>query len=168
MESKLLNEKGFVYSETLIAITIFSIAFSACAMVGISFFANALAEFEATKLISELRFLQEHNRNSYVIKEGEFLGIEPKNSTILKMDISGGYYSIKAMSNGSVLKKYYPDKSVSFSKTQSFDGGIIFKPSGDVRTFGTVTVKANVAGKTAIRFVIIDRAGRIRMDRNAP
>ena len=160
-----LNEKGFLYLETLIMIAIIGVIFVSGATIGRNFLINTLAEYESAKLIASLRFVQEQNRNSYFIREGEFKKIEPEKSMLFLVNILDNNYTIKSTPNKISPINYMAVKNVTFGKTSTFLNGIIFYPDGNPKTFGSITIKAKIGKKSANRYVIIDRAGRIRMDR---
>jgi len=162
------NDRGYIYIETLITIVIIGIIFAASATIGRNFLLNTMAEYEATKLISTIRYVQELNRNSYIVREGEFEQIEPANSTTFRISIEDYFYQIKSSSDKFEPRKCTTIKNVTLSKNQPFNDGIRFYTDGTPKTFGTIQVKSKIGTKTASRYVIIDKAGRIRMDRNPP
>lgn len=160
-----LNNRGFLYAEVLIMIVIMGTLFVAGAIAGRNFLANSATEFEAAKLIACIRNVQELNRNSYVVREGKFKSIEPKNSTLFRVVVYDNSYYIKSTSNKFPDQNFKAVKNVTYGKTQTFNDGIRFETDGTPKTFGTVTVKADFGGERIYRFVIIDKAGRVRMDR---
>ncbi len=162
------NDRGYIYIETLITIVIVGIIFAASATIGRNFLLNTMAEYEATKLISSIRYVQELNRNSYIVREGEFEQIEPEKSTTFRVTVSDYFYQIKSTDDKFEPRTYKTIKNVTLSENQPFNGGIHFYTDGTPKTFGTIQVKLTFGKNTASRYVIIDKAGRIRMDRNPP
>lgn len=162
------NNKGYLYVETLILIVIIGIIFATSATIGRNFLLNILAEYEAVKLISTIRYVQELNRNSYIVREGEVEEIEPTNSCAFRVTVMDNFYEIKSTSNKFEPRKYKTIGNVELSKTQSFNDGIRFYTDGTPKTFGHVQIKSKFGNKTAYRYVIIDKAGRIRLDRESP
>lgn len=160
-----MNEKGYVYVEVIVVIAIIGIIFASGAIIGRNFLLNTMAEYEATKLISSIRYVQELNRNSYVVREGEFEKIEPENSTYYRVIVNEYYYEIKSGLNDFVPRKYNASKNIELLKTSSFNHGVRFYPNGDPKNIGNIRVKAKFDKKIINRYVIIDKAGRIRMDR---
>ena len=160
-----LDNRGFLYAEVLIMIAIMGTLFTVGAIAGRNFLANTIAEFEAAKLIASIRNVQELNRNSYIVREGEFKKIEPKNSTLFRVVVYDNSYYIKSSFNKFPDKYYKAVKNVTFKETSSFGEGIIFDVDGNPKRLGSVEIKAKFTEKNANRYVIIDKAGRIRMDR---
>lgn len=161
------DNRGYLYIETLIMIAIVGIIFASGAVIGRQFLANTMAEYEAIKLISSLRYVQELNRNSYFVRDEEFKKIEPGKSTLFKVAVNDYFYEIKASSNKFEPKIYYAMNNVNYWKTSTFNNGITFDISGNPKIFGSVRVKAKFGEKMFYRYVIIDKAGRIRLDRTS-
>lgn len=160
-----LDNRGFLYAEVLIMIAIMGTLFTVGAIAGRNFLANTIAEFEAAKLIASIRNVQELNRNSYIVREGEFKKIEPKNSTLFIIDIDDNSYKIKSTPLKFEIRDYTAIKNITYKATSSFGSGIIFNIDGNPKRLGSVEIKAKFTEKNANRYVIIDKAGRIRMDR---
>lgn len=160
-----LDSRGFLYAEVLILMVVMSVIFSTGAIAGRNFLLNAAADFEATKLIASLRYVQELNRNSYVVREGEFKKIEPKNSTLFIIDIDDNSYKIKSTPLKFEIRDYTAIKNITYKATSSFGSGIIFNIDGNPKRFGSIEVKSKFLKNNANRYVIIDKVGRVRMDR---
>ncbi|MBR3623949.1 MAG: hypothetical protein IKN43_11470 [Selenomonadaceae bacterium] len=172
------KSNGFMYVEALFACGIILVLFVATALLGGKIFANVAAEYEAVKLVSDLRYVQEINRNSYFPRDGVFDSIKPKNNTYFAVKFYRNRYEIeptapgthktiihRAMSNVAYTPKSNVSENVS---TSIFKSGVLFLRSGDVRQVGHILIESSFAGAKAKRYVIIDKSGRVRMDRNPP
>ena len=167
-----VKNDGFLYVEALFAIGIMLAVFTAAAVFGSKVFVNAAVEYEAAKLIGDLRYVQEISRSSLYPRDKIFNSIKPKKS---------GHFTVKVYKNKYVIShsvmgvyKETTHRAVlntTYSPTTNFSGlygGIYFLRNGDVKTIGTVRIESKFAGVKAKRYVIIDKSGRIRMDRTPP
>lgn len=159
------NNDGFLYVEALFACGIIMTLFTATAFFGSKIFANVTAEYEAVKLVSDLRYVQELNRNSFYPRDGVFDSIKPKNNTYVVVKFNGNGYNIKSTVKSTT---YRAIANVVYVPTASLSGGVLFLSNGDVQKIGNIVIESKFAGAVARRYVIIDKSGRVRMDRNPP
>ncbi|MBR3723706.1 MAG: hypothetical protein IKN12_13245 [Selenomonadaceae bacterium] len=163
------ENSGFLYIEALFVCGIILILFAATAFFGSKIFVNIAAEYEAVKLVGDLRYAQEINRNSFYPRDGVFDSIKPHQNSYFVVKFYGNKYKIEPIAKDTHKEIVHQAiTNVVYVPTSSLYRGVHFLISGDVRQIGNITVESKFAGAKARRYVIIDKSGRVRMDRNPP
>ncbi len=161
------GEDGFSSLELLIAVGIALLMMMGAATVGRKFLLEAVVERETACLVSDLRWAQQHNRTaSYHC--AHFSSARPSSVDDYRVRVRSSGYEVSGYGfNGFRGWEHVCPTSV-FLSPPVRTGTVFFQEGGDARNPMTIMVYSALGRASASRYVIIDAAGRIRVDRRPP
>jgi len=161
------EEAGFSCLELLIATGIALLVMMSAATVGRKFLLEAVVEYETACLVSDLRWAQQHNRTA-AYHCAHFSGARPASVDDYRVRIGYTGYEVSGYGLNGFHGWEHVCHSLAFLSPPVRTGTAFFQEGGDARTPMTIKVYSLLGGAEARRYVIIDAAGRIRVDRSPP
>ncbi|MBQ1509415.1 MAG: hypothetical protein IIZ54_00770 [Selenomonadaceae bacterium] len=161
------SEEGFSCMEVLVVIAAVLLVIGSVATVGEKLLLEAVVEYETACLASDLRWAQQHNRTA-----SGWFGRFPDNRPATTDD-----YWVKFRYRDYEVRGYGYQKFKGWThvcQPMVFLGspinieGARFKEGGNAKNVMTIHVYSKMGTQRADRYVIIDAAGRIRVDRKPP
>ena len=159
------NERGFLYLEAVFVICAIFVFLGTVAMVGRNYIEEALLEYEAISLAKDIRLLQEEQRtNSF--HGFNFEEERRKNKYFHVLRIHADRYEL--------LDDSYQTRAVHtclplISLVEVFGKNDIgFLIDGTPWNPRTIELRTKLSAEPRSRYVIIDQAGRVRIDRVRP
>ena len=161
-----LDERGVSLLETLFTVSILSILISAAVLHGSSMYRNAILEYETQMIVSDLKLLQAISRTA-TYDQTDFPQKE-KPPMVPSMEFYSDSYRIRPIILGGKTIRSHdvaPNIGMSLTNTEY----ISFQTNGDTRfrRMGNIHLFCRGRGKFA-RKIVIDTAGRIRIERYSP
>ena len=161
-----LDVRGIALLNVLIALAIVSTLLAAAVPAALSFYAQAAVEYEAIRLIGELRHIQAVSRMTATplsLFEGQIAW-----ERVPRLRIHAGGYTVSHPYNG-VVYAHTPLPLVSFKQETQKNMPIVFDRNGGVgEASHNMTIRVYAVGcEDAVLRVVIDGAARIRLDRRA-
>lgn len=161
------SEDGFSCLELLVIVWILLLLMAVAVPTGKKIFMEAAVDYEIAHFMGDMRWVQERGRSMIYRGNEHFPDSKPKNS---------GSYFIMMWSDGSRYKVIGSGRK---GWTHTPVSGIAAVPSGNRETLrfeanGNTSTMTSIfvryrSGKERLgRYIIIDRAGRIRVDRRPP
>lgn len=161
------GEEGFSSLELLIVAGIAFLLMMSAATVGRKFLLEAIVEYETACLVSDLRWAQQHNRTA-AYHCAHFSAARPVSADDYRVRVRTGGYEVSGYGFNSFHGWEHACHSSVFLSPPIRTGTVFFQEGGDARTPMTIMVYSALGGIGASRYVIIDAAGRIRVDRSPP
>ena len=158
-----LGERGISFIETILAVSVLAILGSAAMFHGSSIYRNALVNYEASVLASDMKLIQQMSRTA-TYDSGNFPSMEKSPKHVELVMYSGCYYMRRSGAYGKTFRKHFFPSDI--GATPTLIEYLSFYPNGNsrARRIGNVLVYYRGRG-TVSRKVIVDAAGRIRIDR---
>ena len=162
---------GFIELETVLVVFLLMIIAGAAAPKGYNIIARAALDYEATHLAAELRDMFQKQRTAYWTKN-YFSTVEPGYIDDFNLIPEYNGYRIENRF-GITVKRHYAYPGVHLRFRASGKSKISVNPHGYTSDNNTVTIYVGDGYKAGAkswkrRYVIVDRAGRVRIDWYAP
>ena len=162
-----MAEEGFSSIEILIVVGAAFLIAASAATAGKKFLMEAVVEHETACLVSDLRWVQEHCRTA-VYQSRKIPNAYPASADDYTVRIRGREYEVR----GRGFKAFKGWKHVCPQSVllvaPAREGGIGFDVNGAAQKMLTIQVLCTMGKDSAKRYIIIDAAGRIRVDRKPP
>lgn len=159
-----LDEKGVSFPETIFAVLVLAILGSAAVFHGSSIYRNAMLNYETVILASDMKLIQQMSRTATY--DSENFPLMEKSPEFVEMVLYTECYHLRRTgAYGKVFRKhYYPSNSIGVTPTSL--EYLSFYPNGNTRygRMGNILFYCRGQGKIS-RKLILDKAGRIRIDR---
>lgn len=160
------NMRGMALLSVLVVLAVFGTVLSAVFPVARALYAQAAVEYEAIRLIGELRHIQAVSRMTATplsLFEGQIAW-----ERVPRLRIHSGGYTVSHPYNG-VVYAHTPLPLVSFKQETQKNMPIVFDRNGGVgEASHNMTIRVYAVGcEDAVLRVVIDGAARIRLDRRA-
>lgn len=163
---KELDERGVSLIETIFAVSILVILGSAAMFHGSSVYRNALLNYETVMLASDMKLIRQMSRTATYDTQN-FPAMEKSPFYVELVMYSGSYHLRRPGGYGKIFRKH--NFSPDIGATPTIIDYLSFYPDGNTRfrRMGNVLLYWRAKGKVS-RKVIVDTAGRIRIDRRGP
>ena len=159
----IIDEKGFSFLETLFVISILSILVAAAAFRGSSIYQNAILDYETQMLVSDLKLLQQMCRTSTYKQTNFPMKEKPPFNIDIDMD-SDAYFMRRIDLYGKSFRRHYFPSYISAELTHL--SYLSFRPDGDTVGRQMGSIRLSWIGRWSLtRKIVLDAAGRIRVDR---
>ena len=159
------SEQGFVLAEVLISVCICLVLLGTVVSIGTGYVHEAMLEYDAICLAKDLRMMQEeqrtHNYRGFSFQEGRK---EQNGARAIKI-YSNRYEMFNKEAQEKVIHYCLPGNKF-FSLSEEKD--VTFCLDGTPNYLRTIEIFFGYGKSKKSRFIIIDRAGRIRIDRVKP
>ncbi|MBR3457090.1 MAG: hypothetical protein IKH16_02890 [Selenomonadaceae bacterium] len=159
------SERGFSCLEVVIAVGISFLVLGSVATVGRKFFMEALIDYEVARIVSDLRWVQEHDRTVYYYGGRYFPDASPIQWNHMWIMIWADSYSVRGYRTKWWCHECFPGIRL---ENSSRNKEIKFKGNGNTSNLLTIFVYYTMGGKRFGKYVIVDAVGRIRVDRRPP
>lgn len=161
-------EEGFSCLEVLVVAGMLLVVVGSAASLGRKFFMEAVVDYEVARIVSDLRWVQEHSRTRIYQGWERFRETAPTNTHAVWMHFFEDGYYVREYDGQELLewrRTCFPGISISrpINKHE-----IRFKANGDTTYMMSVFVHYRKGTEDIGKYVIIDAAGRIRVDRRPP
>ncbi len=155
-------EAGFSLTETLFAVFVISILASAAILHGSSIYRNAVMNYEAQTLVNDLKLLQVMSRSSgYDTTNFPMKEKPPPRLAIITED---RFYRMSSIFwDGEVLRTHFFSPPIRAEYDHVWH--LSFKPDGSTFFNKMGSIRLIWGRYQAVYRVVIDSAGRIRVDR---
>lgn len=160
------REAGFSLAEVVIAIATVMVLAGVVAPRLDSFYRETALEYETEVLLTTLRRAQSISRTTTEVSR-EY-GVRSNRAQWGLVTLNGSYYTLRAEKMATSAEKHQLLPLVRVSKHKSNgETQIMFGENGGLRETSPLTIDIYCTGDTSGRQIIIDQAGRIRIERGA-
>lgn len=158
-----LDEKGFSFLETIFAVSVLAVLGSAAVFHGSSIYRNTILSYETAIFVSDMKLIQQMSRTA-TYDSSNFPSMEKSPQAVDMTLYSGCYYLKRSGGYGNAFRKHYYSPDIGVTPT-GLDY-LSFYPNGNTRygRMGNLLLFSSNRGSIA-RKIIVDKAGRVRVDR---
>ena len=161
------SEEGFSCMEVLVVVGAILLVMGSAATVGEKMLLEAAVEYETACLASDLRWAQQDNRTA-LSKFGWFPAARPATTDDYWVKFRHRDYEVRGYGHKKFKGWTHACQPMVFLGSPVNIEGARFKEGGNARKVMTIHVYSEMGTRRADRYVIIDAAGRIRVDRKPP
>ncbi|GEM_PF-2333238 len=162
------SEEGFSCMEVLAVVGAVLLIVGSAATVGEKLLLEAAVEYETACLVSDLRWAQQHDRTASDEQFGKFPAAKPATTDDYWVRLHRTDYEVRGYGYKKFKGWTHVCQPMVFLGSPVNIEGARFKEGGNARKVMTIHVYSEMGTRRADRYVIIDAAGRIRVDRKPP
>ncbi len=161
------SEGGFSYLEVLVCVWILLLMMAVAVPAGKKIFMEAAVDYEIANLMGDMRWVQERGRTTIYQGKEHFPKSSPKNSNryFITMWADGSGYQVLGAGRKGWTHTPLPGIAAVPSRSKE---NLRFEANGTTNTMTTIFVRYRRGEERSGRYIVLDKAGRMRVDRRAP